>query len=99
MLTPVPDAVIPKGAKVTPCALMPKILCCIEGDKHHIYVNKENVRTFKYFDNAIKKMNRLNKAETTKAKRILESLGGPVISARKTLSVTREVRIGFDDAI
>lgn len=65
---------IPKGAKVTPYAMMPKTFCVIEGEKAKVYQNRTVVRRYLHFENGIKKKNKLIAAEEKKAYKIFEGL-------------------------
>lgn len=65
---------IPKGAKVTPYAMMPKVLCCIEGQRGKVFINRTLVRHFFFYENALKKKDKLQFAEEKKAYKIFNRL-------------------------
>lgn len=65
---------IPKGAKVTPYAMMQKTLCVIEGERAKVYQNRKLIRKFFHYENALKKKDKLIAEEEKKAYRILSSL-------------------------
>jgi len=65
---------VPKGAKATPYALMPRVFCCIEGEKATVYKNREAIRHFQHYENGIKKKNRVFLMEELKAYNIFDAI-------------------------
>lgn len=95
-LTVIHNTNIPPGTKVTPCALMPKVLCCIEAGINKVFVGNKKVRTFRHAENALKKMTKINHSESVKATKILTKLNNPTISPK---TAKEEENIGFDNVI
>lgn len=71
---------VPQGASVTPAALMPKVLCCIEGASGTVYRGGEVVKSFRLSENALIKFGKVKRREFTKATRFLKAVskGKPV---------------------
>lgn len=65
---------VPKGERVTPAALMPKILCCIEGEHGQVFRGREVVKRFRHFENALKKTDKIRKRECGKATKALNAI-------------------------
>lgn len=73
---------IPKGATVTPYALMPKILGVINKEGGgRVFINRNLVKKFKYTENVLKKKNNLFNIAEKKAYRIFRKLtkNGPIL--------------------
>lgn len=65
---------VPKGVRVTPAALMPKVLCCIEGKTGTVFKGGEVVKKFHHAENAMKKTNKVYKREFEKATNFLKKV-------------------------
>lgn len=65
---------VPKGATLTPYAMMPKIFCVIEGTGARVFYNRKLVKKFIYFENGIRRKNRVFEEEEKKAIRIFNAL-------------------------
>lgn len=83
---------IPKGEQTTASALMPRVLCCISGDKTSVYRNNERVRTFNKAENGVLKLKKLYDRERkrTLAMYVKLTKNGPIlIKADEKLNITR----------
>lgn len=65
---------VPKGVQVTPAALMPKILCCIEGSRGTVFKGREVVKKFIHAENALKKTAKVYNKEFDNATKFLDTI-------------------------
>lgn len=93
------------SAEVTHSAMMPKILCVIEGDKAYVYKNRQLIRKFLHVENGLLKLNKLFKRETDKAIKMYRSVAkDSVIYIKKQSKIKVEKKqeqdkVGFDYVI
>jgi hypothetical protein len=65
---------VPQGAVATPYAMMPKILCCINGKGAEVFINRKMIRKFNFLSNGLKKLVKVREREEAKAYRIYKTL-------------------------
>lgn len=93
---------IPSCAKVTLGAMMPKILCVIEGNSAKVYRNRTIIKKFKHYENGVLKVKKLWLKES-KAKlkmyKLISKGKALFIRGNATIKQEEQTHIGFDNVI
>lgn len=84
-LTLIKNTGVPKGAAITPYAMMQKIFCVIEGEGARVFIGRKQIRQFIHSENAIKKMHKMFFTEQERVLRIHKKLtkAGPILITQR----------------